>query len=234
MIFLILLSLAIAPGVAIAIYIHWKDTHDREPVHLLVKCFFLGALMVLPAIVIEISLAKIFPMHETSRGMMLPELWRALIGVALVEEICKFAVLRWYAYPKPQFNEPYDGITYSVMIAMGFATLENIMYVQMGGFTVGILRMFLAVPAHATFGILMGYFLGLAKFRHQGRALVLLGLFVATGFHGAYDWFLFQKVYPLLALGAVASLVVGVLLSRRDMHLHEAASPFHPDRVKGA
>lgn len=226
MVLLILMAMAVAPGVAIALYVYWKDTHDKEPVHLLVKCFFLGALMVIPAIILETVLDRAFPIQN--HGFLVPEFWRAFMGVALVEEFCKFVVLRWYAYPKPQFNEPYDGITYSVMIGMGFATLENIMYVLMGGFSVGILRMFLAVPAHASFGILMGYFLGLAKFRQKSWILKWLGLLVATGFHGVYDWCLFQKVYPLLALGAVGSLGIALLLSRRAMRLHVAASPFNP------
>jgi RsiW-degrading membrane proteinase PrsW (M82 family) len=69
-------------------------------------------------------------------------------------------------YNNKNFNEPFDGIVYAVIVSMGFATIENIIYVFQYGFATGILRLFTAVPAHAAFGILMGYFLGKAKFTH--------------------------------------------------------------------
>ena len=226
--FLILLGLAIAPGAAITLYVYWKDAHDKEPLHLLVKCFFLGVLCAIPAIILELSASKlgIFNLHP--QGYIWPAALHAFVVVAFSEELCKFVVLRWYAYPKADFNEPYDGIIYSVMISMGFATFENILYVLGGGFGVAILRMFLAVPAHATFAILMGYFVGLAKFQKNQWTWKAFGLLAAILFHGAYDLFLMQKTVPLLAFGAVVSLIVAIILSRKAMRIHVANSPFKP------
>jgi Predicted membrane protein len=109
--------------------------------------------------------------------------------VALAEEFSKYIIVKYYAQPKGAFNEPYDGIMYAVMVSMGFACTENIMYVLRGGTEVAILRAFTAVPAHATFAILMGYYMGKAKFSKQPKLLNLTGLALATLFHGAYDFF---------------------------------------------
>jgi RsiW-degrading membrane proteinase PrsW (M82 family) len=221
-----LLALAIAPGLAIAIYVFWMDKFEREPLRLMVVCFVLGALSIVPAALIENWLEVPAVSDRTN-------LWQVFVTayliVGLTEEGVKFLVLYLYAYPKKDFNEPFDGITYSVMVSMGFATLENILYVLQGGYQVGILRMFTAVPAHASFAVLMGYFVGLSKFRQNRGHLLLLGLVVPIIFHGTYDFFLLQKEYAYLTLGGFGGLLVGIILSRRAIRLHQQNSPFRTD-----
>jgi RsiW-degrading membrane proteinase PrsW (M82 family) len=116
---------------------------------------------------------------------------------------------------------------------MGFATFENIVYVVDGGIQIGLLRMFSAVPAHGIFGILMGYFVGMAKFKHQHMLspLRLAGLGTAIFFHAAYDFCLFMSNIPFLILGSFLALAVGVMLSVRAIHLHNRNSPFHKEFV---
>ena len=87
--------------------------------------------------------------------------------MALVEEFSKYIIVRFYAQKKNEFNEPFDGIVYAVMVSMGFAALENILYTYQYGFGVGVTRAFTAVLAHATFGVIMGYFMGKAKFSNK-------------------------------------------------------------------
>jgi protease PrsW len=222
MVILLLLALAIAPGLAICIYVFGKDKFEKEPLHLLVKCFFLGILSAVPAIILS----------KTGEAFLKESLFlNVFIGVALSEEFSKFLFLRFYAFPKNAFNEPYDGIIYSVMISMGFATIENILYTFEGGISVGVLRMFTAVPGHATFAILMGYFVGLAKFNKEKKLFYLLaGLFSAAALHGLYDYCLFQQDYPLMTFGALISLILGIYLSRKAMQLHAHQSPFNPTK----
>lgn len=218
-----LLALAIAPGLAVAIYVFWMDKFEREPLRLLVACFLLGMLSIVPAALIENWLE----VPAVSDRMVLWEVFvTAYLIVGLAEEAVKFAVLYFYAYPKKDFNEPFDGITYSVMVSMGFATLENILYVVQGGFEVGVLRMFTAIPAHASFAVLMGYFVGLSKFRQNRRYLLFLGLLVPVLFHGTYDFFLLQQLYGFLTLGGFGGLIVGVFLSRHAIRMHQKISPF--------
>ena len=156
---LFLLAIATAPGVAIGLYIYLKDKHEREPIGLLIKAFMYGMLSTLLTFIISIPISSMIPIDEQDIG---EQAIHAFLLVALIEEFSKFVFLRGVLYRNKNFNEPFDGIVYSVMVGMGFATLENILYVSDGGVGTAILRMFTAVPAHASFAILMGYFLGKA------------------------------------------------------------------------
>lgn len=224
------LILAIAPGVAISAYIIFKDQYNREPRRHLVISFLLGMLSILPALGLEMiasSIVAIFPsFFKSTTGIAI----NAYLFVALPEEICKFFMLFWYAYRKKEFDEPFDGIVYAVMVGMGFATVENISYVSQYGLMTGIMRLFLAVPAHASFAIIMGYFMGKARFSYQKEVFLLFsGVFWAIAFHGSYDFFLFlqenhktgtDNASLLLFFGAVVSLVTGIILSRKAIKEH--------------
>jgi RsiW-degrading membrane proteinase PrsW (M82 family) len=146
----------------------------------------------------------------------------------LIEEFSKFIFVRWVLYPNKNFNEPFDGIVYAVSVSLGFAGLENILYVMNSdnGVATGFMRMFTAVPAHATFAVLMGYYLGRAKCEPGKSYLAWYGLLAATLFHGAYDYFWFVSFVPGLWMGAIASLVIGIVLSRKAIRMHQEASPF--------
>jgi RsiW-degrading membrane proteinase PrsW (M82 family) len=143
----------------------------------------------------------------------------AFAVVAFSEEFVKYLFLRYYIYPKAVFDEPLDGIVYAVMIGMGFATLENVLYVVVRtqdvatAFQVGWLRMTTAVPGHAIFAIVMGYFVGWAKFAPRYRAAFLwIGLFAAIGLHGIYDYFIFMQMRQSLLVFVLASGGVVALL----------------------
>ncbi len=219
---MLLLAVAIAPALAIIYFVWSKDRFEREPIGKLIACFFFGVLSTIPAIITE----TVGMGAGINASTDVVETAIFTFGViAFSEEFFKYIFLRYYIYPKKDFNEPFDGIIYSVMIGMGFATAENIMYSFQGGMNVALLRMFTAVPAHATFGIIMGYYVGIAKFRkHHERRLLFAGLFVAVLFHGAYDFFLMQQYNSLLILGAFASLLVGIYYSRRAIKIHQLVS----------
>ncbi|HTE09713.1 MAG TPA: PrsW family glutamic-type intramembrane protease [Chitinophagaceae bacterium] len=230
---MLLLALSIAPGLAIILYVYRKDSYDREPKRYLLVSFFLGMLSVIPAFILEKAGGFIFGNMGRSSSISFYAFF-AFVVVAASEEASKFAAVKWYAYPKKYFDEPFDGIMYSVMVAMGFATVENIGYVQQHGFGTAILRMFLSVPAHAAFGIIMGYYIGLAKFnKEKSTGYLITGLLLAVFFHGAFDFFLFLqdsikvKEYVsegLLFLGAIASFYFAVRLSLRSIRLHRELS----------
>lgn len=220
---MIQLALALAPGVAIALYIYLKDKHEREPLSLLLISFLYGALSVVVTLIISLPL-EIIMINKQSAAELFAD---AFFKVALVEEFSKFIFIRFILFRNKNFNEPFDGIVYAAMVGMGFATLENILYVYQYGIPTGILRMFTAVPAHACFAILMGYYLGRAKFIHNKKLYYsLLALISATVFHGAYDYFLFITFVPGIWIGAAVSLIVGIILSRKAIKIHQAASPF--------
>jgi protease PrsW len=227
--FLALLSLALAPGIAIGIYIYLKDHHEREPIGLLLTSFFYGALSTVITLLISWPLTANVSIDENS---VADQFLNAFFLVALVEEFSKFLFVRFILYNNKNFNEPFDGIVYALMVSMGFATLENVLYTLEYGFTTGILRMFTAVPAHATFGVLMGYFLGIAKFTHRRELYyAIVALLVATLFHGAYDYFWFINYVPGVWIGAIVSLIVGVILSKKAIRLHQHISPFNQNKM---
>lgn len=220
---MLLLALALAPGAAIALYIYLKDKHEREPLGLLLLSFFYGALSVIVTLLISMPLELIL-INKQSAAELFAD---AFFKVALVEEFSKFIFIRFILFRNKNFNEPFDGIVYAAMVGMGFATLENILYVYQFGIPTGIMRMFTAVPAHACFAILMGYYLGRAKFTHQRNLYYsLLALISATVFHGLYDYFLFITFVPGIWIGAAISLIVMLILSRKAIKIHQAASPF--------
>lgn len=228
------IAIALAPGIAICLYIFYKDLYNREPTLNLFVSFMLGCLAILPAIWFE----KTF--SYTIDGSLSGVAIFSYAIVAFSEEGSKFLGLRLYSYNQKSFDEPMDGIVYSVMVSMGFATLENVMYVlnfaQEGrGLEVGLQRMFLSVPAHASFAVVMGYFAGKAKFNTGNRSLIILltGLLIAVFFHGTYDFFLFLPKYShigkslsegLLAAGAIGSYIVCLILSRRLIRYHRNIS----------
>jgi RsiW-degrading membrane proteinase PrsW (M82 family) len=115
------------------------------------------------------------------------------------------------------------------MIGMGFATLENILYVNSYGIETAMVRMFTAVPAHAAFAVIMGYYVGLAKFeqrKSEEQKLLFIGFIGAVLLHGAYDYFLFQKIYEGLAVLAFVSLIAGIYYGRDLIKRHQEDSPF--------
>lgn len=137
---------------------------------------------------------------------------RAMIFVGLVEEGSKFLFLRGILFHSIYFRQPFDGIVYSVLIGMSFATTENLLYVLNGTTGTAILRMFTAVPAHAVFALIMGFFIGEAKiFRSSSVLYSFLALFFATLAHGYYDYFLFLEFVPGLWIQAFISLVIVVV-----------------------
>jgi protease PrsW len=224
---LIILGIALAPIVVIFTLVFMLDKYEREPVKLLILSFVFGILIAIPVVFAEIGMKAAFQL--TDDGMPFwPTALEAFIVVAFAEEGFKFLILRAYAYPKKDFNEPYDGIMYAVAISMGFAAIENVLYVAGGGLTVGILRMFTAVPAHGAFAHMMGYFVGKAKFRETkgGRAFfMIVGLTLAVLTHGLYDFFL---MWDDAAWGifSMVVLLVTLIMAFIAIRAHRRNSPF--------
>ena len=221
-----LLALAIAPGFAICLFIYFKDKYKREPLGLLMFSFFMGALSIIPALIIELAFTK--PVNRLmGEGILYTAVFSYII-VALSEEGSKFLALRFVPYRRKYFDDPFDGIVYAVMVGMGFATLENIGYVLQHGMGTGILRMFLSVPAHGTFAVLMGYYIGLAKFDQARRKkYMLLAVLWPVIFHGTFDFFLFVGNNWLYFAGALVSFIVAIKLSLKLIRRKQEISRNH-------
>ena len=188
---LLLLVIALAPCLFLLWYFYHRDRYEPEPKKKILKIFIIGALMVLPAAVIEYVL--IAGLQYIASGIVSIFIMSFII-IAPVEELVKYITVRRWIYRSIEFNEVMDGIVYTVAASLGFATVENILYVLQHGIAVGIARAFLAVPGHAFFGAIMGYYIGEAKFatiKQIKTRFFIRGLFLAIMIHGLYDFVIF-------------------------------------------
>ena len=204
----------IYPAIAI---LSWVRNRDQllEPRDVVVKTAIFGGIAVIPILVIEIFLAYALdlPADFTSIDSIGQAFLMGFVVAAFTEESFKFFVLRGYAARHDAFDEPFDGIVYGVAASLGFAIVENVVYVfgewqESGlgaGITVAILRALTAVPMHAICGVIMGACIGIGRFK-PWRGWMLLGYIGAIGVHGAYDTFLFSMFVPSVA--AESSLVM--------------------------
>jgi len=122
-----LVIIAVIPGIALSIGLYLTDRYDREPVKLLIKLFLFGMLSAIPTIIVERFLSN----FNLFAGF-LSIVWTAFIVAGLTEEFFKRLVVMKFAYHHGAFNEKLDGIIYCTYSALGFATIENIMYVVSG------------------------------------------------------------------------------------------------------
>lgn len=203
--YLILLSIAILPVAGLLIFIYFQDKYQKEPIKSLLKAFFGGWL----AVVMDIGLVTTI---EYSIGLfpILPDtvFYDSFLTAAIPEELCKFLIFMIFIWRDKNFDEYFDGIVYATFIGLGFACIENIEYVFMYGFGAGVSRALFAVPGHFLFGVLMGYFLSLAKFTTEKRKkYIFLGLLFAIIAHGLYDWLL-MFVDRLSSMGSDFAYVV--------------------------
>ena len=143
---MLLVTLSISPGIFIMFFIYHSDEYDKEPVWLLATCFILGAIN----LHFDIDILEFVFSYINVENNFLRVGGEALT-VSITEEVLKFIVVFLIIFPNKNFDEPFDGIVYSVFVGMGFATAENITYVLQGSSSVAFFRMLTAVPAHFAF-----------------------------------------------------------------------------------
>ncbi|SCG84006.1 Protease prsW [Proteiniborus sp. DW1] len=190
-----LFIIAVIPAVSIAVAVYLSDRYDREPISLLFKTFIFGALSVIPVIVVE----RFLSMFNVFTGL-LGAAYTAYIVAGFTEEYFKRLVVVKLMCKNKYFDEKLDGIVYAVFSALGFATVENIMYVVFR-FSynpyIGLYRGVLSVPAHAIFGVTMGYYLSLTKFatnKARERANYRKSLYMPMLLHGTFNFILMAGV----------------------------------------
>ena len=186
-----LLYLALGPGIALAVYIYYSDKWEPEPKALVIKSFLLGGMACFPSYYFEGAFLEVLGWEEITGSGDYSPWWHiavyAFFGVALAEELCKFLFLKAFIYDSREFSEPFDGIVYGGLVGCGFATVENLFYVLSQGQETGIIRMFTAVPGHAFEGMILGYFMGRAKFSLVSENDLMKGLGLVVILHGVYD-----------------------------------------------
>ena len=204
MYYLLLLGIAILPVVVLMVYIYRQDKYQKEPIKSLAKAFIGGIAAIFLDILIVSAVDTIFgdsPFTETV-------FYNSFMQAGIPEELSKFLIFMLLIWRDKNFDEYFDGIVYATFIGLGFACLENIEYVLSYGFSTGVVRALLSVPGHFLFGVLMGYFLSLAKFQPEKRTRYLLtGLGAAMLAHGLFDWLLMVQEVLSPAIGGILYLV---------------------------
>lgn len=182
---------SLAPSMALLCFFYLKDKYNSEPIGMVVRSFIFGSLLVFPIIVIQYAFQE--------EGLLTSSVANAFVSSALFEEFFKWFILYYTAYSHVQFNQHYDGIVYGVSVSLGFATVENIFYLIAFGIDEAFIRALLPVSSHALFGVIMGFYLGKAKFSEKGnrRKLIFLSLFIPWLLHGIYDYILYVQKYWL-------------------------------------
>jgi RsiW-degrading membrane proteinase PrsW (M82 family) len=223
---------SITPVIIFLFLIYNKDS-IKEPWGLLLKCFFGGFVSViitfLIAIILEISVIEF-------RAPFTSSFFDAFVKAGLTEEFSKFIILYWIVWKRKEFDQHFDGIIYAVFVSMGFALVENLMYVYKGGMNVALMRAVLSVPGHGFFAVAMGYYFSLAKF-HVGpkkTEFMIKCLLVPIVLHGLYDFALMysSKISdnPLLSIFLILSFTVIVIslwkrgLKKISMHYQRDTS----------
>ena len=187
---LIVLFTAIIPVAILVFYIYHKDKRSPEPTGLLLKAFFYGILSVPLSLCVSLPL-QFLGFYSLEVTNVLGAVSSSFFGAAIPEELAKLFMLWLLLRRNRYFDEKMDGIVYAVCVSMGFAALENIMYLFSNAesfLSVGVARAIFAVPGHFCFAILMGYYYSLAKFyplsSKRNRAFVFIAPVVV---HGLYD-----------------------------------------------
>lgn len=214
----IIAVISFLPVFLILYYIYKKD-RDPEPIKTVGITFAFGAVSCIPAIILE--LAAEYALNASPLEVDTPIYNRARMfaGVALIEEVCKWCVVMLFIWKHKDFDDSYDAIVYCVTASLGFAALENLLYVVQNGLAVGIMRAVTSVPGHACFGVFMGYFLAKAKYHssHGDKQKMILWMALALAVpvlvHGEYDYLLtVDMLWVFLGLIVIADIVAFVLI----------------------
>ncbi len=239
----ILIWAALIPSFILIWFILRQDKIESEPAGLLIKLFILGALTTFPAALLETFGEN--GIMSITRSKDMQTLLMFLVVVPVAEEGLKYLVLRFGSWKNKAFNFTFDGIVYAIIVSLGFATLENLLYVlNYMSLQVAMVRGILSVPLHCTCGVFMGYFYGMARNHHaRGERKLsmvdrLLALLVPIFIHGLYDYAL-SVDSELVSLGGLGFTVVVFILaflqirwsSKQDTYIIGTDVPVQPHQM---
>ena len=227
-----LLILAVAPSIAVLLYVWKKDRIEKEPIGLLLKMFLLAGAATIAAGLWEMLMSDVVLSSIFYRDTVTFKTLENIMVVGLAEEFVKYFVLKKCSWKSPAFDYTFDGVVYAVVTSLGFATIENIMYVTDLGVSTGIARAVTSIPGHAAFGVFMGYYYGLAKYaeaRNDKDAMksnLRKALWIPVLIHGFYDLCISLESWVFLIVFAAffVSMVVFAIkkikaLSGEDMSI---------------
>ncbi|AIF43548.1 glutamic-type intramembrane protease PrsW [Virgibacillus sp. SK37] len=175
-------SAGVAPALALMSFFYLKDRF-AEPMGLIIRTFILGALLVFPIMFIQHILS--------TEGISTDPFLQSFFAVALIEEFFKWFIIMYTIYHHSEFDAHYDGIVYAVAVSLGFATVENILFLLTNGIGYAVSRALFPVSSHALFGVIMGYYFGKAKVHTTNKKRnILFAFLIPFLLHGLYNYIL--------------------------------------------
>lgn len=225
-------------------YVDRLDARRPEPRWTLRKVSLAGALSVIPVVIIGLLLMQLAPPELSYERAA----YDGYVVAAAVEELAKVLCVYWFVWHRPEFDERLDGIVYATRAGLGFALVENVLYLaQAESFdaflSTYLLRAVLAVPGHAIWAGIMGYYLAVRRFDRRGPGLIG-GYLIAVFLHGTYDLAIFLQaplalrghgeLAPVLLIIPVVIIIGGGLalrrMARNALHAddHDAAKRLPP------
>ncbi len=224
-----MLLLSVLPSI-ILFYVVWKgDRYEKEPPKLLIKLFLFGMLTTISAAIIEFIGSDVILAFMDHSGMVYILIENFLI-VAMIEEAGKYLVLKKVTWKHPAFNYTFDAVVYSVAASLGFATLENILYIADNGLGVAIIRALFSVPGHVIDAIYMGYYYGLARYADAygdtrlKKKYLKSAFFVPVLIHGFYDFCLSTEYWIFILIFLVFEGIITVLAVTKFRQLSKIAA----------
>jgi len=211
---LIIILIAFAPGAFWLWIIYRGDKYKPEPKSLIVRVFFLGLAVALPVAIIE---SLLYPGSVQGNLSLPTAAYVAFVVAGITEETAKFLVVRLGVYNSPHFEEPADGLIYSATAALGFASIENVVYLLNFGWQVILVRGLFSNLAHVLFSSLWGYPLALTKLGKLKHGYwTWFGLVAAMIAHGVFDFLFFTgTAYTWLVIPFFIIMVIFFILMYR-------------------
>lgn len=224
---LFLLFLAVLPTIILGYIIYQNDKIEKEPISLLFKLLISGVGAAILTLVMTYILYQILPFFATDNTAILNPISLAVyvfIGIAMIEELSKWIFIYLISWKNKAFNHVYDAIVYSVFVSLGFATIENVLYIFLNenlstAIAIALNRMLFSVPGHAFFGVMMGYYLGLAKLtlvhgiKDKSQKYLFLSIIIPTTCHFIFDYILMLEL-PVIIFYAYVVVLFGVGISK--------------------
>ncbi|MGL5313552.1 MAG: PrsW family intramembrane metalloprotease [Peptostreptococcaceae bacterium] len=230
-----LLILAIAPVVACLLWVYLKDKYEKEPIKILGKFFVLGIFVSVLSIIIEEFLIKINIFTGYSYI-----LYMSFIVAGLTEEGIKALVLIPNLLRAKDFNEKLDGVIYSIFLSLGFATIENLIYILFEdagvAYEVGVIRAVISIPAHIMFGITMGYYISKYRFSStlaKKREYFIMAILAPILMHGVFDFILMiQYRWAIIVFIVYIVYLWKISLDKLDEYTNNSRKRFFRSRKK--
>ncbi|MFC7685144.1 glutamic-type intramembrane protease PrsW [Ureibacillus sp. GCM10028918] len=222
----ILLSAAVAPGLALLSYFYLRNQMATEPRRTLLQAFFFGTIITFPIMFIQYVIKE-------EEAIVNPFIADVLFSSGL-EEFFKWLVILTLIFRHVEFDDPYDGILYGASVSLGFATVENVLFLLTFGIDTALIRAILPVSSHALFGVVMGYYYGKSKFakNDKQKEYLVLSLVAPLFLHIIYNSILtFQGYWVYLIAPFMFFLWWFALRKVKLAHQHLVQHLFEQNKI---